>query len=247
MPPALLLPILLRWFRRAMMLLLVAAALLIAFVALRPAPQDLPWTPLKLDEPIGLFTGRKIARLTADRPACFAVLRASGIDFTPAPARGEGRCVVEDGVQIAPRARLLPIRPANVRPSCPVAAGLIAWHTHIVQPAALGILGVWVKRIEHLGSYSCRRLYGRSDAGWSEHATADAIDISGFVLSDGTRISVLKDWDDAGNKGAFLRAVRDGGCRVFSTVLSPDYNAAHADHLHMDQAARGATGWRSCR
>lgn len=106
MPPALLLPILLRWFRRAMMLLLVAAALLIAFVALRPAPQDLPWTPLKLDEPIGLFTGRKIARLTADRPACFALLRASGVDFTPAPARGEGRCVVEDGVQIAPRARL---------------------------------------------------------------------------------------------------------------------------------------------
>ncbi|OYW97907.1 MAG: hypothetical protein B7Z12_20785 [Caulobacter vibrioides] len=162
-------------------------------------------------------------------------------------ARGEGQCVVEDGVQIAPRARLLPLSPASVRPSCPVAAGLIAWQTQVVQPAALGILGVWVQRIEHLGSYSCRRLYGRADAGWSEHATADAIDISGFVLSDGTRISVLKDWDDEGDKGAFLRAVRDGGCRVFSTVLSPDYNAAHADHLHMDQAARGATGWRSCR
>lgn len=247
MPPALLLPVLLRWFRRALMLLLVAAALLIAFVALRPGPQDLPWTPLKLDEPIGLFTGRKIARLTEDRPACFALLGASGIDFVPAPTRGENQCLVEDAVRIAPRQPLLPLSPATVTPSCPVAAGLIAWHTQIVQPAALGILGVWVKRIEHLGSYSCRRINGRSADSWSEHATADAIDISGFVLSDGTRISVLKDWDDAGSKGAFLRAVRDGGCRVFSTVLSPDYNAAHADHLHLDQAARGATGWRSCR
>lgn len=247
MPLPQLLPILLRWLRRTVILVLAAAALLIAFAALRPGPQDLPWTQLKLDEPIGLFTGRKIARLTADRPACFALLRTSGIDFTPAPTRGENQCLVEDAVRMPARAPLLPLSPASVTPSCPVAAGLIAWQSHVVQPAALGILGVWVKRIEHLGSYSCRRLYGRSDAGWSEHATADAIDISAFVLSDGTRISVLQDWNDPGEKGAFLRAVRDGGCRVFSTVLSPDYNAAHADHLHMDQAARGATSWRSCR
>lgn len=247
MPLALLLPNLLRWLRRAIMLLLVAAALLIAVAVLRPASQDLPWTPLTLDAPIGLFTGRKIAQLTVDRSTCHSLLRTSGIDFTPAPARGEGQCVVEDAVQIAATELRLPLSPARVAPSCPVAAGLIAWQSHVVQPAALGILGVWVRRIEHLGSYSCRRLYGRSDAIWSEHATADAIDISGFVLSDGTRISVLNDWDDDGDKGAFLRAVRDGGCRVFSTVLSPDYNAAHADHLHMDQAARGATGWRSCR
>lgn len=247
MPLPQLLPILLRWLRRAIMLLLVAAALLIAFAALRPGPQDLPWTPLKLDEPIGLFTGRKIARLTDDRPACLALLRASGIDFEPAATRGENQCLVEDAVRVSAHQPLLPLSPVTVTPSCPVVAGLIAWQTHVVQPAALGILGVWVKRIEHLGSYSCRRIYGRAADSWSEHATADAIDISGFVLSDGTRISVLNDWNDPGEKGAFLRAVRDGGCRVFSTVLSPDYNAAHADHLHMDQAARGATGWRSCR
>ena len=35
--------------------------------------------------------------------------------------------------------------------------------------------------------------------------------------------------------------------RLFATVLSPDYNAAHRDHLHLDQAARGAWGWRACR
>ena len=40
---------------------------------------------------------------------------------------------------------------------------------------------------------------------------------------------------------------RDGACRVFSTVLSPDYNAAHRDHLHLDTANRGPSGWRACR
>ena len=45
----------------------------------------------------------------------------------------------------------------------------------------------------------------------------------------------------------FLRRVRDGACGLFATVLSPDYNAAHRDHLHLDQADRGMGGWRSCR
>ena len=41
---------------------------------------------------------------------------------------------------------------------------------------------------------------------------------------------------------AFLRRIRDGACGLFGTVLSPDYNAPHADHLHMDMAA-----WSVCR
>ena len=58
---------------------------------------------------------------------------------------------------------------------------------------------------------------------------------------------MVNDWSDDGNKGAFLREVRDGSCQLFSTVLSPDYNAAHRDHFHLDQAERGAVGGRACR
>ena len=70
--------------------------------------------------------------------------------------------------------------------------------------------------------------------------------MAGFVLENGERITLVRDWDDA-EKGAFLRDVRDGACDLFSTVLSPDYNAAHADHFHFDQAEQGALGWRPCR
>ena len=72
----------------------------------------------------------------------------------------------------------------------------------------------------------------------------DVIDIAGFVLADGTRISVLRDWPGEGDKARFLRTVRDGACDGFATVLSPDYNAAHADHFHLDMSPR----WRGvCR
>ena len=59
-----------------------------------------------------------------------------------------------------------------------------------------------------------------------------------IVLEDGTRISVLSDWPGEGDKQRFLREVRDGACGAFSTVLSPDYNAAHADHFHFDMDSR---------
>lgn len=239
--------ILLRLIRRVIMIIIVGVCILVAFAALRPPPQDLPWTPLRLDLPVGLFTGRKIAALTTQPAACLTLLETSGISFAAAPPRGDAACRVEDAVRVSPGQAMLPLSPASVAPSCPVVAGLIAWQSQVVQAAALRHLDGSVARIEHFGSYSCRRLYGRSTGGWSEHATADAIDISAFVLRDGRRVSVLADWNDTGDKGAFLRAVRDGGCKLFATMLSPDYNAAHADHLHMDQANRGTAGWRTCR
>jgi hypothetical protein len=70
--------------------------------------------------------------------------------------------------------------------------------------------------------------------------------VAGFRLEDGTRVSVVRDWTAGGAKSDFLKEVRDGGCDLFATVLSPDYNAAHRDHLHLDQAQRGSLGWRGC-
>ena len=73
---------------------------------------------------------------------------------------------------------------------------------------------------------------------------ANAIDIADIRLSGGTQISVLRDWEADGPKAEFLRRARDGACDSFATVLSPDYNAAHADHFHLDMSAR----WRGvCR
>jgi hypothetical protein len=216
----------------------------------RDQPERLPWTPLSLTGPIGHFTGAKLAALGDEPERCTALLGAAGSADRPAPARDpdEAACSYSDGVTLRPAsADSISYAPARVVTSCPVAAALLLWERDVVAPAAQRLLGERVTRIDHLGSYSCRRLYGRAEGGYSEHATADAIDIAGFRTASGRRLSMLGDWRGSGRDAAFLRAVRDGACPLFATVLSPDYNAAHADHLHFDQAERGATGWRACR
>lgn len=241
-----------RRVRRALGAVVVAALALLGalllYAVLRARPQDLPWTRLDLAEPIGLFTGRKLAALGEDFAQCRALLDAAGVRYTVLPPVASGECGYDDGLRFkSGGAREIRFSPPRVGVSCPVAAGLAMWEWNVVQPAAQRHFGAEVTRIEHLGSYNCRRLYGRSTGDWSQHARANAIDVAAFHLSDGTRVSVLRDWKGQGEKAAFLRDVRDGACRLFATVLSPDYNAAHRDHLHLDQAPRGGMGWRACR
>ena len=222
---------------------------LILWVSLRGRPQDLPWTPLDLGQPIGLSTGRKLTALTEDFPQCRALLDRAGVRYTVLPPRkGEGRCGYSDGIRLTnDGARRIAFSPNGLGIACPVAAALSVWEWDVVQPAAQKHFGARVASIDHFGSYSCRRIYGRDAGTWSEHSTADAVDIAGFRLTDGTRITVARDWKGDAEKAAFLREVRDGACTLFATTLSPEYNAAHADHLHLDQANRGAMGWRACR
>lgn len=219
----------------------------ILFALLGRRPQDLPWTQLDLGQPIGLFTGRKLAALTGDAGHCRALLDKAGVAYVAMKPGGEGQCAYADAVRLKPARGAIALVPAAVAPSCPVAAALKLWEWQVVQPAALRHFGQPVRSTSHFGSYSCRRMYGRSRGHFSEHATTDAIDISGFILKDGRRISVVNDWKAEGKDAAFLHDVRNGACDLFSTVLSPDYNAAHRDHFHLDQAERGATGWRACR
>jgi hypothetical protein len=212
----------------------------------RRHPQDFPWTRLDLADPTGAFTASKIAGLGDEPARCQMLLAKAGVtDEAVAPRHSPPDCGFADGVRLTGRA--IAYRPGGVVASCPVAAALHLFETRVVQPAAERQFGQPVRRIFHAGSYSCRRLYGRAEGRFSEHSTADAIDITGFDLADGQRISVLEDWNGGGPEAAFLREVRDGACDHFSTVLSLDYNPAHRDHLHFDVANRGAMMWNLCR
>lgn len=211
----------------------------------RGHPQDMPWTPLSLADRAGMFTRYKIDKLADDVAACHRLLDDGGEDYTVLPRvdAQAGACGYADGVRLDQRPAFSYSPRAEV--SCRVAVGLFLWERQVVEPAALRHFGVRVRQVDTFGSYACRPVRGGREGRWSEHARANAIDIAGFRLADGRRISIAADWTRDGPEAAFLREVRDGACKTFGTVLSPDYNRLHHDHLHLDQAGRG--GWGYCR
>ncbi|WP_374346133.1 extensin family protein [Phenylobacterium sp.] len=221
---------------------LVLLWVLVAVIALvgdrAIAPQHLPWKPLRVIDPVGLATKAKAARTGADPLACRQALGQGGVAFTAAPPT-TGDCKVSDALILT--SGLAPLKPAEAALSCKEALALTIWERQVVQPAAIEVLGQAVVGLDHYGSFACRRIYGRPEGPLSEHASANALDLAGFRLADGSSVSIAGDWKDQGAKGVFLRRVRDGGCKVFVTVLSPDYNVEHADHLHLDMG-----GWPSC-
>lgn len=228
------------WDRRVLLVLALAAVGLTGRTWLAEHPEHDPWAPLDLRHPPGWATAAKLRALADDMRECRAVLQRSEISYTALPPAGEGACSRQD------RTRLdaFPFSPDRPATTCAIGIALQLWQRDALTPAAEELFESKIDRIDHLGAFSCRRLYGRGSGPWSEHATGNAVDIAGFVLADGTQISVLRDWPTDGAKGKFLRRVRDGACRSFSTVLSPDYNAAHADHFHLDMR-RGWGG--ACR
>lgn len=218
--------------RRAVVLLVVLALFVAGRSWLADHPEHDPWAPLDLRNPPGWATAAKIAALRDDIVACRAVLARSGVPFDVLEPAGEGQCRRTDRTVLS--AYPLAGKPPT---TCQLAVALELWRDRLDE-AASAALGSRVATIEQFGAYSCRRKYGRDSGDWSEHATGNAIDISGFVLQDGSRISVLRDWKGEGTEARFLHAARDAACRSFGITLSPDYNAAHADHLHLDMGAR---------
>nr|WP_232793121.1 extensin family protein [Caulobacter hibisci] len=215
----------------------LAGLLLLALIDRTAPPQDLPWKPFSIDQPLGLATQAKLSRIAADPAACRAALREAGIDPVDQPVREQGFCSTRDTV----RARSL-LAPAAPVMTCPLALRYAVWERHVLAPAARRVLGSPLARVDHFGTYACRTIYGRPGERPSQHARASALDVSGVRLADGRRLNVAADFRDPGPEGRFLRIARAGACDLFGTVLSPDYNAAHADHLHLDLAP-----YRLCR
>lgn len=171
-----------------------------------------------------------------DERMCLANLSRNYASFTPLPDQYFGAgCMAVGAVRLASlRSDGGMLQLSNLGPvTCPLASALSGWARFGVDRAAQQILGSKLVRIETMGSYSCRNVAGTSRL--SGHATANAVDVSGFVLADGRRITVLQDWNAASPQvRAFLGTVRASACKRFGTVLSPEYNAAHRDHFHLE-------------
>jgi hypothetical protein len=174
---------------------------------------------------------------------CLSRLGQTGAEYAPLPDRYlEQGCTTLGTVQLAALpADSSTLGVSNLGPvTCEVSQVFAGWARYGVDRAARQILGSGLRSIETFGSYSCRNVAGTNRR--SGHATGAAIDVSGFVLDDGRRVTVKNAWfGGSAEEREFLRVVQGSACKRFATVLSPDYNSAHHDHLHVEGVIEGSS------
>jgi hypothetical protein len=221
-----------------LLLLVLASAALIWANGWRPPDRFNPWAPLDLRAPPDLFLRFKLTRLGSDPARCKAALAAVGARFEPMSDQptGAGGCGWHDAVRLSALNGVTLARPTLL--TCPLAASLALFDRQVLQPTARETLGSDVRGIDHVGSYACRNLYSREGSARSRHATAEAIDVTGFRLADGRSVTLADDWAK-GEEGVFLRRLQERGCRYFGMILGPDYNPAHRTHFHMQEGGTG--------
>ncbi len=189
-----------------------------------------------VDAPVEGGTRARIARAASGLDVCMATLEAARVRFTPVPDRvnSETCGLTAAGVLGPDMGTVARMAPADTTLTCETALAVSVWRRQSVEPAARELLGSDVVQIDHYGTYACRSVSNRPGARPSAHSRAAAIDFAGFRLRDGRWITVANDWSGPGPEAIFLRRIRDDACTIFGTALSPDYDAAHQDHLHLE-------------
>lgn len=213
------------FFRRSA----TSGALLLAALVAACAPQ-VAVAPLPVPAPAPAVP----APPPLEGPQCLDELARRGAvyQFVAERASANG-CRLTNGISLFQSSVLLD-RPATL--ACPLALALYDFEVRVVQPAAHRHFNRRLVQTRHFGAYDCR--YIRGTRRLSEHAQGLAIDIAGFELDGGIRISVKDHWRNAGPRSRFLQEVARGACEIFSVVLTPASNHEHHDHFHFDLGAR---------
>jgi hypothetical protein len=198
-----------------------------------PATTKLACVPGKADKPVGSETW------------CHDKLTKLGVSWTHAPnpkgvPKGwtQALCDIPDAVYIGPVISGIKFRPSTIKGTPKKMLFKCAMALQVAKMAAT-LKTKNVTDVVHYGTYNCRVISGTKTL--SEHGLANALDIAGFGFSTGLVHMVLKDWEKgikvpktAG--GSFLRWFADKmhADKVFNVILTPEFNAAHANHFHVD-------------
>ena len=184
---------------------LVAFAISFLFLFLKAPTKELSVDAYNVIRPLFLSKGGN---------ECLEKLKERGVHFSRMAEFTEGQCVVRNPVKVN-QFSSTKLNSAVIL-SCPTAAAVDDWLSNIDA-----------KNIKHLGSYNCRSQ--RKSRIRSEHSFGTAIDISEI---DEAKISI--DWGEATKIGKLLQAAYTSACNYFVNVITPDDDALHQDHFHLD-------------
>jgi hypothetical protein len=175
--------------------------------------------------------------------ACLQLLRKAGVGFQTIPEQQA------DGVAW-PMKLTGPVDGIRVQGDlheqeasyldCKLALAILAWAPHL---RAQGVVG-----LQHYSMYRADAVVAGGGKP-SGHARGLALDVAVFELRDGRKLSVLDDWklrtrgaDPCASytrdpeRGAALRGIVCDAVEraLFQTVITPHYNDAHANHVHLE-------------
>ena len=177
--------------------------------------------------------------------ACQLRLTPEIASVRPLPSiTGPGSCGGDDVVRlesaVLKSGQRIAIDPAATL-RCPMAEAVVRWIREEVVAAA-ATLGSPLRKIDAVDSYECRGRDRVPGAKLSEHGRANALDLRGFTLANGTTVDLT---DKTGFK-EFRELIRQSACNAFTTVLGPGSDELHNNHIHLDLIERKG-GYRICQ
>ena len=158
----------------------------------RPQVKTAEQSLLPEQAPTVEWSAREVAEAEA---GCATILAGLALDYEKLPPIKEGRCgapapILLKAVGDQPNVEIDP--PATV--TCKLARALSTWLKNTVQPEAKVRFGAPVVKLTNASSYVCRNRYNGTDTALSEHALANALDVSEFVFQTGEKLTVLASW-----------------------------------------------------
>jgi hypothetical protein len=123
---------------------------------------------------------------------------------------------------------------------CAMASAIADWVRTDIAPLTEK-LGSEITALDNFDSYECRGFNRIPGAHLSEHGRANALDVRAFKLADGRSISLTDRTVSRETRESVLHSV----CARFMTVLGPDSDGYHEDHIHLDLAER-RNNYRIC-
>lgn len=210
--------------------------------AAAPNAADLPLPPPRPPE----LSGAAALALKVQAPddtACKRRLESLGATFETLAPIASGQCGADKPLKLSSLRGSVALDPPATL-VCGAAEALTRWATE-VQVAAERELGKPLASLSIGTSYECRGQNHDVDAKLSEHAFANGIDVMGYGFAGRAAVTVGTVVEGT-PEASFQAAVRAKACGFFRTVLGPGSDAAHANHLHLDERERGA-GHRLCQ
>ena len=197
------------------------------FRAKSPATAEQPAAKPALpgDQPTVAWSDDEIAAAKLD---CAKLLSSVTLDYQPLPPLKEGICGAPAPILVKSIAGVA-IEPSATM-TCALASGVATWISKTLQPQAKAMLGTQVVKLHNASSYACRNRYGGETTPLSEHALANALDVSEFVFASGETVTVLASWPRVADAPKPPDAERDDGIDRAGSGRKPQGDRGRGGH-----------------